>query len=153
MAEPTYSESMRGNAAISTAVPRGLVDTSCLRLRIRRLRCRSVYRAFQNVCEELEPIISRFLRYSCMQVLWQKRAICSLAKTGELYPLRISKFWNLVPLVKIHATSIWVSTEEPQQTRILFISTCPVALDGYLKAESTRLHVRQCLLHSPTAIN
>jgi hypothetical protein len=60
MAEPTYSESMRGNAAISTAVPRGLVDTSCLRLRIRRLRCRSVYRAFQNVCEEL-PFLALLL--------------------------------------------------------------------------------------------
>jgi len=33
----------------------------------------------------------------------------SLAKTGELYPLRIEKIWNLVPLAKIHATSIWVS--------------------------------------------
>jgi hypothetical protein len=43
----------------------------------------------KRIVKELRLIISRFLRYYCMQVLWQSRAVYALAKTGELYPLRI----------------------------------------------------------------
>jgi hypothetical protein len=44
-----------------------------------------------------------------MQALWQKRVVCFMAKTGELYPLRIKILEPSLPLAKIHATSIWVS--------------------------------------------
>jgi hypothetical protein len=43
----------------------GLLIFRCLRLRIQRLKMPIRHSSL------LEPIISRFLRYSCMQALWQ----------------------------------------------------------------------------------